>query len=300
MSGNNILILGATGMLGHTLFYEYARRGYSVQATVRSAENIEKYFPSDVAKSIVSGIDAGNFETVRRLLHSAGPDIVINCIGIVKQLPEAGDPVASISINALFPHKLAAACREIGSRMIHISTDCVFSGEKGMYTENDRPDADDLYGRSKLLGEVDYPNAVTLRTSIIGHEIGSRHGLVEWFLSQEGRVNGYTKAVFSGFPTIEMARIIADHVIPDSGLTGLYHVSSPPISKYDLLREVAERYGKRIEIEKSDDLRCDRSLDSGRFRKATGYRPPAWPELVERMHKHFTEAPHYKQIIERR
>ena len=156
-----------------------------------------------------------------------------------------------------------------------------------MYTEDDVPNAEDLYGRTKLLGEVSYSHCVTLRTSIIGHELKGRYGLIEWFLGQTGRVRGYRKAIYSGFPTIELARIISDHVLPDRELSGVYHVSSAPISKYDLLKMVAERYGKQIEIAPDEDFAIDRSLNSDRFRSRTGYSPPPWPELIDRMHRDY-------------
>jgi len=178
--------------------------------------------------------------------------------------------------------------------MIHIGTDCVFSGEKGNYLESDVPDATDLYGRTKLLGEVDSPHCVTLRTSIIGHELSGRHGLIEWFLAQEGCVRGFARAVFTGLPTVELAGIVAERVFPNEGLSGLYHVSSAPISKYELLRLVMERYGKRIRIDRDEAFVCDRSLDSSRFREATGYHPPTWPEMVSRMHADFLRSPMYK------
>jgi dTDP-4-dehydrorhamnose reductase len=176
-------------------------------------------------------------------------------------------------------------CALAGARLIHMSTDCVFDGQQGRYTEADVSNAQDLYGRSKFLGEVDYPHAVTLRTSIIGHELGSHHGLVDWFLSQKQGVKGFSRAVFSGLPTVELARVMRDYVIPNPGLRGVYHVSAEPIDKYSLLKILAEVYGKNIPIEPDDKLVIDRSLDSTRFRQATGYRPPTWPELVRRMHQ---------------
>jgi len=288
MAHKTVLILGATGMLGHALFDLFSdREDMDVYAAVRSIEGLSTLFPQNLLPRILKDVSADEFDSVMNVLSEVKPDVVINCIGIIKQLPEAKDPVTSISINALFPHKLAALCKASGVRMIHLSTDCVFSGTKGMYTEDDQPDATDLYGRSKLLGEVDYPHCVTLRTSIIGHELKGKYGLVEWFLEQEGKVKGFANAIFSGFPTVEIANIISEYIIPNKELKGLYHVSSHRISKYDLLRLVAERYGKKIEVEKYDGLRCDRSLDSSRFRKATGYNPPSWHELVDRMYKHF-------------
>jgi dTDP-4-dehydrorhamnose reductase len=288
MTTKRILILGATGMLGHSLFTRFSEQSnVAAYATARDQAGLSRWFSSELVGRILTNVDADNLSSMQRALAEIKPDIVINCIGIIKQLPVAKDPLISITINALFPHQLAHACKDAGARMIHISTDCVFSGEKGEYTEQDFPDADDLYGRTKLLGEVAYPHCVTLRTSIIGHELKGQHGLIEWFLAQEGKVRGFTRAIYSGFPTVEIGNIISDHVIPNKELRGLYHVSSDPISKYDLLRLVAERYGKKIEIESYADFTLDRSLDSKRFREATDYRPPEWPELVEAMYREF-------------
>jgi dTDP-4-dehydrorhamnose reductase len=228
-------------------------------------------------------VDVENSDSLAALFARVRPNLVINCIGLVKQLAEADDPLAAIPINSLLPHRLARLCDVAGARLVHVSTDCVFSGTKGMYREEDYPDANDLYGRSKYLGEVDYPHAVTLRTSIIGHELGGAHGLIGWFLSQQGGVKGFTKAVFSGLPTVELARVIRDHVLPHPELRGTYHVSAAPIDKFELLTLVAKAYGRAIEITPDARLVIDRSLDSTRFRQATGYQPPPWPELIRRM-----------------
>lgn len=290
-----ILVLGATGMLGHALFSHLSgRTEFSVFATARGTEGLDRWFPPKLLQRVRGGVDAERIDSVVRALEEIRPDVVVNCVGVVKQLPSAMDPIVSIAVNALFPHLLARACGETGIRMIHIGTDCVFSGGKGNYLESDLPDATDLYGRTKLLGEVDSPRCVTLRTSIIGHELSGRHGLLEWFLAQEGSVRGFARAVFSGLPTAELAGIVAERVIPDKGLTGLYHLSSEPVSKYELLCLVMERYGKRIRIERDEALVCDRSLDSSRFRKASGYQPPPWPVLVSRMHADFLRSPMYK------
>lgn len=280
-----ILILGGTGMLGHVLFRALsARTGLSVHATVRSADGLDGRFPADLKSRIVSGVDAEDFEGIRRVIGSLNPAVVINCIGLIKQLPAANEPLPAITINAQLPHRIAAACRDVKARMIHVSTDCVFDGKKGGYTEKDHTNAADLYGRTKMLGEVEYPHCVTLRSSIIGHELKTRLGLVEWFLSQDGSARGFTKAIYSGFPTIEMARVVSDFVLPNLGLHGIYNVSSEPISKYDLLQLVAKRYGKRIRIDPFDGFESDRSLNSAVFRAATGYVPPSWEKLVEDMH----------------
>jgi len=287
-----VLISGVTGMLGHTLFTRLSERdGLEIFATARSMEGLSRWFDQELLAKIRGNVDANNFDTIVRVIEDLKPDVVINCIGIIKQLPAAKDPITTITINALLPHRIALACKAAGTRMIHISTDCVFDGIKGNYTEKDQVNATDLYGRTKFLGEVDYPHCVTLRTSIIGHELKGKYGLIEWLLAQEGKVKGYTNAIYSGFPTVEIVRIIGEYVLPNPNLKGLYHVSSDPISKYELLQLVADKYKKQIEIEPFDDFRLDRSLDSTLFRSITGYTPPSWPELVDRMYRDFIASP---------
>jgi len=218
-----------------------------------------------------------------RVFAEVKPQTVVNCIGLIKQLADANDPLQALPVNAMLPHRLARLCELGGARLVHISTDCVFAGTRGNYRESDSADATDLYGRSKHLGEVTYPHTITLRTSIIGHELSSGHALLGWFLAQEGQVKGYTKAVFSGLPTVELARVVREVVLPRPELSGLFHVASAPIAKYDLLKLIADVYGKRIEIIPDDGLVIDRSLNAERFRDATGYVAPPWPELVKRM-----------------
>jgi dTDP-4-dehydrorhamnose reductase len=212
---------------------------------------------------------------------------------LIKQHPRANDPLLALETNALLPHRLALLCEASHARLIHISTDCVFSGEKGSYTEADYSDAQDLYGRTKYLGETSAPHAVTLRTSIIGPELHTRYGLLEWFLSQKAGVKGFQKAIFSGFTTDELARIIAAYVIPNPELQGLYHVSSEPISKYELLHLFNQYYGCGLSIGPQSTFYCDRSLISERFQRATGYTPPAWPEMIASMAQN--HAPYYSQ-----
>lgn len=279
-----VLVLGASGMLGNAVFRFFAESiGFDVYGSARSSAALH-HLPAPLRSRVVTGIDVEHPDHLAALLARTRPQVVVNCIGLVKQLAEADDPLAALPINALLPHRLAGLAALVGARLIHVSTDCVFSGTRGGYTETDAPDAQDLYGRSKLLGEVDYDNAITLRTSIIGHELASAHGLVGWFLEQQGSVRGFTKAVFSGLPTVELARVIRDHVIARPAMRGLYHVSAAPITKHDLLQLVAAAYGKEIEIHPDDRLVIDRSLDSSRFRAETGYQPPSWPELVQAMH----------------
>lgn len=285
-SPTTVLVIGATGMLGNAMIRVFAEKDqFIVYGSSRSRAYYNR-FSEAIRPRLISDVDVENVDSLSKLLLEIKPQVVINCVGLVKQLAEANDPLAALPINAIFPHRLARLCDLGGARMIHVSTDCVFDGAKGNYTELDRPNADDLYGRSKLLGEVEADNVVTLRTSIIGHELGSARGLISWFLSQQetGVVKGFTRAIFSGLPTVELARLIRDVVVPDSSFRGVYHVSADPISKYDLLKLVAEIYGLLIKIEPDDYLAIDRSLDSTKFRARTGYRPPRWPDLVRAMH----------------
>jgi dTDP-4-dehydrorhamnose reductase len=278
-----ILILGATGMLGSAVFRLFAQsEGFDAMGTARSSRAVG-LLPNDIQPSTLKGIDAEDFDSLAYAMTIAKPDVVVNCIGVVKQVAEAEDPLTALPINSILPHRLARLCDIAGARLIHISTDCVFSGCNGNYVESDHPDAIDLYGRSKLLGEVDYPHAITLRTSIVGHELDGARSLLCWFLAQQSSVRGFTHAVFSGLPTVELARVIRDFVLPASELRGLYHVSAAPISKFDLLTLFAKAYGKDIEIIPTSDVVIDRTLDSTRFQRATGYKPPSWPELVSHM-----------------
>jgi dTDP-4-dehydrorhamnose reductase len=278
-----VLVLGVSGMLGNAMFRKLSEsQSMEVYGTARSAAT-QRFFPNELADRIVCNLDIENYDSLVRVLGEIKPQAVINCVGLVKQLADANDPLVALPINAVLPHRLARLCGIANARLIHVSTDCVFSGMRGNYRESDTPDARDLYGRSKLLGEVDYPHAVTLRTSIIGHELNSAHSLVGWFLAQNDHVKGYARAVFSGLPTVELAELVRDIVLPRNELHGVYHVASAPISKLELLRLVAKTYGKQITIEEDEDFIIDRSLDSERFQHVTGYKAPPWPMLVKKM-----------------
>lgn len=282
--GLNILVLGISGMLGNAVFrYLNANSGHKVFGSARSGE-VRRFFDVELHGKIITGIDAENHEALIRIFADVKPNIVINCIGIVKQLKPAENALVSLPINSLLPHRLANLCKLCGARLIHISTDCVFSGKKGNYLESDKADAEDMYGQSKLLGEVYYSHSITLRTSIIGREIGTARSLIGWFLAQESPVNGYKNAIFSGLPTVEIARIIQDYVIVNPLLNGLYHVSADPISKYELLKKVADVFRKSIRINPDTKYCIDRSLNSERFKKATSFTPKGWGEMIQTMY----------------
>lgn len=279
-----ILVLGVTGMLGNAAFRVFSSDPrYEVWGTLRNTATLAD-FPPRIHERILRGVDVLDQDALVSTLVRIKPDVVVNCVGLIKQLADANDPLTALPINALLPHRLARLCELAGARLIHVSTDCVFSGRSGGYLESDVSDAEDLYGKSKYIGELhDLPCAITLRTSIIGHELGSSYALVDWFLAQQGSVKGFTKAIFSGLPTVELARVMKDFVIPRPELFGLYHVAAEPIAKFDLLELVAAEYGKQIEIRPDAALKIDRSLDGSRFREATGYIAPSWNDLIRSM-----------------
>jgi dTDP-4-dehydrorhamnose reductase len=273
-------------MLGHKLFQVLRQRFTGVVATMR-----QDPFAGPLAKvellqgeDVVPGVDVMDFDPLRARLEAWQPEFVVNCVGIVKQRDAAKSPVPSITINALLPHRLAEAVANWGGRVIHFSTDCVFSGRKGRYREDDPSDAEDLYGRSKYLGEVSAPNALTLRTSIIGRELAEHRSLLDWFLSQNGKkVPGFRRVIYSGITTNEMAEVVTRVIRDCPHLTGLYQVVSEPISKYDLLVLIRDAYGLDLELEPSDREVLDRSMVGERFRDASGYSAPSWPELVRHL-----------------
>lgn len=267
-------------MLGHMLFAELLRRGLDVWGSARTPFACKPEWRGRLR----FGLDACDPATVRDVVSALEPDVLINAVGLVRQLPEGRKPLPCLLVNAVFPWQLQELCAQRRIRFIHYSTDCVFDGRKGSpYVEEDAPTAVDIYGRSKFLGEVAAENALTIRTSIIGPELRGRHSLLEWFLAQEGPVSGYTGAIYSGLPTSEQARVLAEHVLPDAGLHGLYQVSAAPISKYELLRLFNEAYHKEVSITPCAVPQEDKRLSGERFRQATGYVAPAWPELVNAM-----------------
>lgn len=278
-----VLVVGGGGMLGHKLVQIF-ERDFDVFTTMRGQMgDYDRFGIFNPAKTF-DGIDIENLTGIESIFATIRPDVVVNAVGLIKQLPNSANIVESLNVNSIFPHRLAQIAAKYGSRLICISTDCVFSGVNGNYTEQDLPEALDLYGVSKKLGEIISDEGLTIRTSIIGRELITEHSLVEWFLANAGQtIKGYTNAIFSGFPTLALAEILARVIRDHPDLTGLYHVASDPITKYDLLRSFKTAYNVAIEIEPSDEVKIDRSLDSTRFREATGISPASLPAMVERM-----------------
>lgn len=278
-----ILILGASGMLGFQLLKFGSKMNHlSVFGVVRNKATLVNKYKFINPNNIYELDDIQNFSGLNEIIGSISPDVIINAIGIVKQSDLASNAIFSLEINSLLPHKLALICQNVNARFIHISTDCVFDGKKGNYKLNDDSNALDLYGKSKFLGEVAYDNSITLRTSIIGHEIsGQNLGLLDWFLNSKSSVLGYTKAIFSGVTTFELASIIFEKILSKKNVSGLYQVASLPINKYDLLKIIREKYNLDIEVIPSDNLEIDRSLDGAEFNFAFNYSPPTWPKMIE-------------------
>ena len=281
-----ILILGANGMFGSAVYHVLGQySAYNCIGTVRNDAKAD-LVPSTPHGQIISNLDVLNETALLEVMKEVQPDLVVNCTGLIKQRPEASDPQKIFPINALFPHRLADLCQLSNARMIQFSTDCIFSGEEGNYADDAPANVSEFYGLSKYIGEVgNVPHVLTLRTSIIGHEKDSTFQLVDWFLAQKGSVKGYTKAIFSGFPTIVIAQILRDYVIPNPELHGTYNMSADPIAKYDLLKIIRSVYGKDIDIIADDKVKIDRSLNSSHFRNVTGYNPPSWQSLIETMHQ---------------
>ena len=279
-----VLVLGASGMIGSAMFRVLSQNNeWDVWATLR-ADASKRFFEETLADKLIAGVDVEKHDALVRVFAHLRPDVVVNCIGLTKHHKTADDPILAIPVNTLLPHRLAELCAIGRSRLVHISTDCVFSGARGSYTEGDPADANDVYGKAKFLGEVNYLHAITLRTSTIGHELHSAYGLLEWFLSQQGSCKGFSRAIFSGLPNTEFARVVRDMVIPRPDLHGLYHVGADPIAKFELLKLIATVYGKQIDIVQDDEFMIDRSLNSERFKQATGYSAPSWPELIHSMY----------------
>ncbi len=275
-----ILILGGEGMLGHELLLSLSQR-HSVKATVRQSPLAYAQFGLFNETNTYFDVDVLDQNNLMQAMVDFQPEAVINAVGIVKQRHLAKESIPSLEINALLPQRLSLICRAIGARLIQLSTDCVFSGKKGFYTEEDKPDPEDIYGQTKLLGEVNNQHAVTIRSSIIGLELTRKTSLIEWYLAQKGEIKGFRKAIYSGITTMEMSRLIELILTRHPDLHGIWHVASKPINKFDLLNVLNARLQRDdIKIIPSDELVCDRSLCGDKFTKLTGYKPPTWDQML--------------------
>lgn len=277
-----ILIFGGDGMLGHQLLRQWTQR-HDVVATVRGSLSTYAGYGLYNVSNCIPNIDVRATDDVLLCLRTVRPHVIINAVGLIKQRSLATDALSSLELNSVFPHRLAINAELVGARLIHFSTDCVFSGRQGGYTEHDTPDPVDVYGRTKLLGELVLPHCLTLRTSIIGRELSRKASLVEWLLAQRLKVKGFARAIYSGFTTLEMARILETLLVAHPDAHGLWHVSSEPITKYDLLHLLRKHFALDLLIERDEDFVCDRSLVSDRFRDTFSYHPPSWDQMIKEL-----------------
>ena len=292
-----VLIIGGSGMLGHKLVQVLQNR-FDVWTTLRSEFSRYGYLGLFNFEKTFDLMDVSAFEKFEERLNKLKPEVVINAAGIVKQIPSSKDIINTLTVNSIFPQKLAQAAKHLKFRLMTISTDCVFDGKKGNYKEEDIPNAVDLYGKSKNLGEVVEENCLTLRTSIIGREIETSHSLIEWLISNRGgRIKGFKKAIYSGFPTVILAEIIGDIIKNYPDLQGLYHLSSEPINKFELLSLVNEAYQLGISIETDENFEIDRSLDSSRLRQELGFKPRKWEDMIKIMAEDATPYPFWRNQI---
>jgi len=275
-----VLVLGATGLLGNTVFRLLLEKNFDAFGTARR-DDAKSLFSADLASRLLQTVTLEDLDELTAVIDRCAPDVVVNCAAVGRPVPT--DAMRSVAIYAVLPQRLAYLSRNRGFRLIQISSDGVFSGRRGSYSETDVPDATDVYGAAKLLGEVTGAGAVTLRLSLVGRELVGRSGLLEWFLTQQGTCNCYRRAIFSGLTNLEIAKVICDVILPRNSLNGLYHVAGPAISKYDLLRHIADGYKKDIILVPDDTVQIDRSLKMDRFHAATGYIAPPWPMMINEM-----------------
>lgn len=274
------LIFGGDGMLGHQLLSSWQSK-FDVRVTLRQPLSRYQHLGLFSVENSYDQVDVRNSSRVLEVLDEFQPQAVVNAVGVIKQRSASKESLPSLEINSVFPHRLREWCQAIGARMVHVSTDCVFNGRRGNYTEQDPTDVSDIYGLSKYLGEVSESPCITLRSSIIGLELAHKHSLIEWFLSQSGVVKGFTDAIYTGLTTIEMARVIEMVITERSDLCGMWQVASDPINKYELLSKLSS-FLKRgdITIEPEESFQCDRSLCGKAFARETGYNTPSWDEML--------------------
>jgi dTDP-4-dehydrorhamnose reductase len=273
-------------MLGHKVFQAAVQKYPSAVGTLR--KHLGDYpvggIPEFQSGRVIEGCDVMDLLSVDALLEKLEPELVVNCVGVIKQRSASQEPMPSITINSLLPHRIATKLTQWGGRLVHISTDCVFDGQRGNYSEEDSPNASDLYGKTKALGEVVYSNSLTLRTSIIGRELRNHHSLLDWFLSRNhATVPGYVKVWWSGVTSNYLADLILALVDKDPGLSGLYHVSSGRMSKFALLQLLRDAYGWDVNVEPDESFVLDRSLLGSKLENAIGYKFPTWSTLLSQL-----------------
>ncbi len=279
-----ILLIGANGLIGYNIFRNLIKsKEFNIFLLVRSKKNINNFYRSFHFDKLIELKEFKNTSLLESFLKELKPSIVLNCAGITKHSPNIKNISEVLYINSIFPRNLSEICSALKIRLIHLSSDCIFSGSSGMYKDKSFPDANDLYGISKALGEIDKENHLTIRTSTIGHEAQTSYGLLNWFLKQK-ECKGYKNAIFSGPTTLELSKILKDLIIPNQHLSGVLNISSDPIDKYSLLKLIKDTYSLDTVINKCSEVRINRSLNSEKFRTMTNYSVKSWGNMIREMY----------------
>lgn len=268
-------------MLGHmlvrTLSDSYHVTG-TISHTFSKSNKLAEILPNE---RCIDRLDVRKFGEVERVIRNRQPDVVLNCVGLIKHKMDDDRVLDAVLVNSVFPHQLAKLCDELGTRLIHFSTDCVFAGTPGVKRLADTPNATDVYGITKRLGEVGYRASLTLRTSIVGRQISGAESLFEWVISQRDRpVKGFTKAIYSGLTTRALAEVVRQVIDSHPTLIGLYQVASLPITKFELISHVNDCLRLNITITPDSEFVCDRTLDGSEFSRVTGIQVPTWDEML--------------------
>ena len=277
-----IIILGASGLIGHKLLQKLSN-DFDVYATLHRSKESYGLMPLFSGQNIIDEVDVSDFENVSAILHSVNPNVILNCIGITPRKDEINNLYKVIKINSLFPHQLANWAKVNNKRVIHFSTDCVFNGSTGNYTENSLTTAEDVYGRTKALGEINYSHTLTIRSSFIGQELFGKTELLDWFLNQEGkRINGFTNTLYSGVSTNFMTHVVKTIILNAPELSGLYQLApDKPISKYELLCIAKRAFDVNIEIIPENEYVHTPTLNGSKLKDNIKINVPSWKEMMK-------------------
>ncbi len=277
-----VLVLGVAGMLGHKVFRTFTDAGVDTWGTLRQGKQNYKKWPFLQSAKVVGDVDVTTSQ-LQTILNEIKPQFVINCVGLTIRKENSSDERANIKLNALLPHEIEFWCRNNNAKLLHYSTDHVFNGQKGDYTEESPKDAADVYGQSKSLGEVNHSEfALTLRSSIIGRELDRKTELLEWFLAHRGKsAKGYTRSIYSGVTTNYLAELSLRIVKEQPKLSGLLQPTSVPISKFELLKKINATFRLGIELQADDKVVVNNTLLANKFNAVTGWTVPAWDQLVD-------------------
>jgi dTDP-4-dehydrorhamnose reductase len=279
-----VIILGVSGLIGHKLLQKLST-DFEVYGTLHREKSKYKNLALFSGQKIIENIDINEFDVLKGVLCAVNPDVILNCVGITKRKMDVNKPLDAIMVNSAFPHRLAKWSRYHKKRVIHFSTDCVFNGKIGNYNETSEASADDTYGKTKYLGEINYDHTLTIRSSFIGQELFDKTELFEWFLSQNGKqIKGFKNTLYSGVSTTYMAIVVKDIILNHPNLSGLYQLApEKPISKFDLLTLAKKVFNVDVDIIADTDHIHHPTLDASKLRKAINLKVPSWEEMMARM-----------------